>query len=70
MLGMTATASPPAEYFSVGELANTTQFSVPTIRRVLAEKGIHPAFYLNNIDHFDGMALLEMNAYKREQEKQ
>jgi hypothetical protein len=65
---MTTTA-PPATYFTVGALANRFQLAVPTIRRVLAEKGIHPAYYLNDIDHYEGLALLELAAYKREQEQ-
>ena len=41
--------------------------SVPTIRRVLAERGYQPAFYQDDVDFYDGPALLELRAFLNEE---
>lgn len=64
---MTTQTHPPQAYYSVGVLASRFQISVPWIRQYLADKGIQPAFYLNDIDHYDGTAFLELRAISTRQ---
>lgn len=56
-------------YYSAGKLMAATQFSVPTIRRLLAERGIQPVFYQDDVDYYGARALLELQAILREQDR-
>lgn len=69
MLGTTSTPEPTPCYYSAGKLMAATQIDVPAIRQMLAERGIPPAFYQDDVDFYDGIALLELRAILREQKR-
>ena len=56
-------------YYSAGKLMAATQSDVPAIRRLLAERGIPPAFYQDDVDYYSGRALLELRSILREQNR-
>jgi len=49
---------PDRQYFSTGHLACRFQVPVQTVRRLLAAAEICPAFHVNEIEHWDGYAML------------
>lgn len=49
---------PDRQYFSTGHLACRFQVPVQTVRRVLAAAEIVPAFHLNEVEYWDGYAML------------
>lgn len=67
MAKTTDSLTPPC-YYSAGKLMTATQLPVPTIRQVLADRGIRPAFFQDDIDFYEGIALLELKAFLREQQ--
>ena len=66
-----ATIEIPAyrQIFSVGYLAQQCQLGVHTIRRIMEERGIQPALVINDVDHFDATAYLELLAWKKRKEQ-
>ncbi len=49
---------PDRQYFSTGHLACRFQVPVQTIRRLLAAAEIAPAFHFNEVEYWDGYAML------------
>lgn len=60
--------SPPVDrqYFTTGHLACRFQIPVQTVRTILAAASIAPAFHLNEIQHWDGHAMLALAKSLRE----
>lgn len=66
---MPIATEPTPSYYSAGRLTEITQVTVPEIRLLLAQRGIRPAYYENDVDFYDGIALLELKAILREQNR-
>ncbi len=54
-------------YYSAGRLTEITQVATRELRLLLAARGIQPKFYQDDVDFYDGVALLELQAILREQ---
>lgn len=60
--------SPPADkqFFSTGHLACRFQIPVQTVRQILGAAGIAPAMHINEVEHWDGFAMIALGRAVRD----